>query len=482
MSRKILFNRRQFFVRSGAIGAGLSWFSRSSLAGAPILYPGASTASPDAKSWKMDLTLYDRPGWTNHGWYHRVEEDGTILVPVQSTNMTRPFGDFLRTDTDDLVLKSTDGGRAWSIFRDPGLTAYPWGCYGLPGKGPDGNLVSVICATDALSPEERREHLKHYGIERFYNSTSQWLYTPWPASMAEALRKKGIYVFGPFDEGDNQLVFSLNGFVCRTSSDGGKSWTKRSINDLPFNSDEAGSFRNTLITRRGAWVASVFGTPNPDRKPVTNAEFTSSQMPSASFALRSEDQGNSWQLVRIGYDPSGNHSYDETALLELPSGRLLAMLRHTDWTDRQKPTRYLYQSYSDDDGKTWSPPANSGLEGYPAHLLLLRSGKILCTYGYRFAPWGHRAALSADEGKTWDIQEIKMLRDDSLPGWTTYPMSSQLSDGTIFTTYGNLKSAAPGEMPAPTKLFGDGRHGRYVYVGASLYSEDFVRPLGRGDI
>ena len=223
----------------------------------------------------------------------------------------------------------------------------------------------------------------------------------------------------------------------------------------------------------------MFGTPNPERKPVSDAEFGSAEMPIGSFVLRSEDQGQTWQLSQIGYDPSGDHSFDETSLLLLPSGRILAMLRHTDWTNRQKPDQYLYQSHSDDEGKTWSTPVNSGLRGYPAHLLRLKSGKILCTYGHRFDPWGHRAALSADDGKTWDVKRIKILRDDSLPGWTTYPMSSQLDDGTIFTTCGLLKKGTPDEIPPPEKLLGDGKQGRYVYAAASLHSEDFIQPLGR---
>jgi hypothetical protein len=111
--------------------------------------------------------------------------------------MRQPFGDFLRTETDDVVLKSSDGGRTWSSFRDVSLTAYPWGCYGLPGKTKDGMLVSVISAPYVLAPEERRAHLERYGLTRFYNPRSEWLYTPWPASMADQLLKQGVFVHPP---------------------------------------------------------------------------------------------------------------------------------------------------------------------------------------------------------------------------------------------------------------------------------------------
>jgi hypothetical protein len=363
-------------------------------------------------------------------------------------------------------------------FRDPVLTEYPWGCYGLPGKTRDGKLVSVISASPLLSREEREEHLKRYGIRRFYDSMSQWLYTPWPVSMAEEIRNQGIRLLGPSDEGENQLVFSLKGFACRTSTNGGKSWTTRPIEGIPFMSYEAGSFRETIVTQKGTWIASVLGTPNSKRSPAA-AEFTPGEIHFGSYALRSEDEGNSWKLSEIAYDPNGMHSFDETSLLELPSGRILAMIRHSDRTNSQTPDRHLFHSYSDDEGKTWFPASNSGLLGFPAHLLLLKSGRILCTFGCRFDPWGHRAGLSFDNGQTWDSAHVKILRDDSLQGWTTYPMSSQLEDGTIFTTYGMVKKAAPCEMPQNRNFFREGKEGRYVYAAASFYGEEFVQPLGR---
>ncbi len=479
MTRPVGCNRRRFLASTASAGLGLPLARPLFGIEPPRDRTTARAMMPKPAAWKMDLTLYDRPGWSSHGWYHTRGRDGSILVPVQSSDMSKPYGDFLRSETDDLVLRTDDGGRSWTTLRDPTLTSFPWGCYGLPAKTRDGKLISVVSAAYVLPAEERRAHLERYHITQFYGARAEWIYTPWPASMADRLRKQGIYVFAAPDEGGGQLVFSLNGFVWRTSSDNGETWVSHPITGLPFLSDEAGSFRHTMITRKGTWIASVFGTPNPERKPVGNANFGSAGMPIGSYALRSEDEGQNWRLIQIAYDPSGEHSFDETALVELPSGRILSMLRHTAWTDRQKPGFYLYQSYSDDDGKTWSAPANSGMWGYPAHLLLLKSGKILCTYGYRFDPWGHRAALSSDGGKTWDVERVKVLRDDCLQGWTTYPMSSQMEDGTIFTTYGMVKKAAPGAMPPPERVFNEAKEGRYPYVAASLYSEDYFQPQGR---
>ncbi|PYY11896.1 MAG: hypothetical protein DMG69_02820 [Acidobacteria bacterium] len=425
---------------------------------------------------KWDITLFDRPGWCSHAWYHIVEPDGTIVVPIQSSDMRAPYGDFIRTETDDLVLKSRDNGHSWTEVRDASLTAFPWGCYGLPAKAPDGKLVSVVSADYVATPDERRAHLEQHGLTEFYTPRTEWLYRPWPLSMAESLRRKGIYLFEG-DEGSDRMAFSLLGYCCRTSNDGGKSWTIQPITGLPFFSNEAGSFRNLITTRQGVWVASVFGTPNPNRDPVPADGFGTSKLPIGSYALRSADRGATWTIHTIAYDSSGEHSFDETALLELPSGRILAMLRHSGFADSSSRDVTLYRSHSADGGRTWATPVSSGIVGYPAHLLLLRNNRVLCTVGHRLDPWGHQAVISADEGRTWSVP--KVIRDDSLPGWTTYPMSSQLRDGSIFTTYGNLKRLPPAARAAfdAPGTFRSGKQQEFVYAAASVYRPEFTHTL-----
>ncbi len=111
------------------------------------------------------------------------------------------------------------GGKRWTTFRDPNLTAYPWGCYGLSDKANDGTLVSVICATYVMSAEERRTYLERHGIQRSYNpnrngSTCPGQF-PWPKNCAG---KGTIFMMVPSTV-QTKLVFSLIGFVYRTSRD-----------------------------------------------------------------------------------------------------------------------------------------------------------------------------------------------------------------------------------------------------------------------
>ena len=85
-------------------------------------------------------------------------------------------------------------------------------------------------------------------------------------------------------------------------------------------------------------------------------------------------------------------------------GTLLTVMR-TDGADG-----YLYQSFSTDDGWTWQGLKRTPIWGFPCHLLALRSGHVLCAYGYRREPFGVRAVLSFDGGRTWD-----MRREDCPP-------------------------------------------------------------------
>jgi hypothetical protein len=58
-------------------------------------------------------------------------------------------------------------------------------------------------------------------------------------------------------------------------------------------------------------------------------------------------------------------------------------------------------------------------------------------------------------------------------------MSSELPDGSIFTTYGNLKKLPPAALAALQRpnTFRFGRQQEYVYAGASVYRPEFTHPL-----
>jgi len=127
--------------------------------------------------------------------------------------------------------------------------------------------------------------------------------------------------------------------------------------------------------------------------------------------------------------------------VDLGDGELLAMVRadsafHTEGEFMPVGgAGALVAVRSHDSGMSWSSPRPVGLWGQPASLMELRSGDLLCTFGYRRVPFGVRAALSRDRGLTWSPRDVVTLRDDC-PTWDCgYPFSIELEPGRILSVY-----------------------------------------------
>jgi hypothetical protein len=144
----------------------------------------------------------------------------------------------------------------------------------------------------------------------------------------------------------------------------------------------------------------------------------------------------------------------EPGWVRLRRGRIIAMLRTRSEgataTREAPPAGFLFQSFSDDDGRTWSKPRRTPLWGFPAHLLELRDGRVLCAYGYRQKPYGVRATLSRDGGRTWDVAHEIVVRADGGSSDLGYPTSVQLPDGRVLLAY-YFNQERPGEPESATR-------------------------------
>ena len=131
---------------------------------------------------------------------------------------------------------------------------------------------------------------------------------------------------------------------------------------------------------------------------------------------------------------------DETGLLSMPSGTLLAAVRRTG----PDVAQHVCVTSSSDGGYAWSEPrAVTGPMQIPADLIRLADGRVLMAFGHRNAPFGVRALVSRDEGETWDHENAVTLVDDSLRADCDYPGSIQLDDCSIFTAFYAYESAGP---------------------------------------
>lgn len=166
----------------------------------------------------------------------------------------------------------------------------------------------------------------------------------------------------------------------------------------------------------------------------------------------SSDEARTWQTLAEVPVPAEllRHAYcDEPHVVETADGRLVTMFRiePRDYSDRNPfvPHRFLWQSHSDDGGRTWAVPVQTPLWGYPPHLLRLSDGRLLVTYGYRREPFGQRACISTDQGRTWDTRNEIVIRDDAPSGDLGYPASVELDSHTILTVYYQIERR--GEKP-----------------------------------
>jgi hypothetical protein len=210
------------------------------------------------------------------------------------------------------------------------------------------------------------------------------------------------------------------GHWTRRSTDGGRTWDKPadSIVSAPHGPIELKDGR-LLYLGLTQQQGTLKGSPVPDERLMAAAD--------------SKDDGKTWSVIGHVPVPKGVPVDDfcELHVVEAAGGSLVAMIR------REKPPSagFLWQTESPDGGKTWTEPHATPLWGYPPHLTRLRDGRVLATYGHRRKPYGQRACLSRDGGKTWDYAHEIVIRDDAPNGDLGYPSSVQLDDEMVFTTY-----------------------------------------------
>ena len=153
----------------------------------------------------------------------------------------------------------------------------------------------------------------------------------------------------------------------------------------------------------------------------------------------STDDGRSWKKLaqiptRAGDDPG---EYHELHAVEATNGTIVVQIRNNNPANRSE----TLQTESPDGGKTWSVPHPISVWGLPSHLLRLRDGRLLMSYGYRRKPFGNQVRISTDHGKTWG--EPVTISGDGANGDLGYPSTVELQDGTLLTAWYEQMSSRP---------------------------------------
>ncbi len=212
-----------------------------------------------------------------------------------------------------------------------------------------------------------------------------------------------------------------------------------------LSSDETGVIpRGTGFTRcadGSLLVASSWIPPGP--------EAPWGPTPKTAVFDRSTDEGKTWQRIAQLHNEGNVFYFTEPDLYTARDGRVVCLLRTQPPPDpklhlpdmiyptgRSGTGWYLFQAESTDHGHTWSEPVRLDIWGHPPCMLRLGSGEVLLVYGHRRPLWTVRAILSHDDARTWDMESMRVLYEFE-PGMRDfgYPVTTQLSDGTILCTY-----------------------------------------------
>jgi hypothetical protein len=317
-----------------------------------------------------------------HGWPSVTKDADGVLYAVDSAFRVSHICPFGKT----ALYRSYDGGKTWSIpsvVNDTFLDDRDAGILSLGGK--------KLLVTWFTHPA--KVYLEHYG---------EHIRKVWSGSDGVM----DAYPTIPEEEG-------RGGSFVRISEDGGNTWgeTVRVPVSAPHGPN---------LLRDGSLLY------------LGKAMYTDALPEGAVAAYRSTDGGMNWEKLAVLDIPEGTkpNNFHEPHVVELPSGRLLGMIRAEG---PEVPYGFtVYETHSDDGGHTWSPMVWLDVQGSPPHLLLHSSGAVILSFGRRRDPFGERALVSYDGGETWPEEYVL---HETTPCDLGYPASVELDDGSVLTVY-----------------------------------------------
>ena len=299
------------------------------------------------------------------------------------------------------MLESKNEGKTWEKTEDPTI----------PGNWP------------ANTTREQSDRFASVMPDGSYLCAGVIGYESWIASRRHEAEERELLIL---EHPNDQELINVNRpttFVQR-STDLGQSWDRKEWDITGF---VGTGFSRSTVLSDGTILVPIYGS-GPDGHPW-------------GYVWRGANEGESWRLVPTG------HPGDESAFIEVTPGRVLCLSR----TKKEYGTQgFLIQRWSEDFGQTWSAALNTNVwtPNSPPHLIKLKDGRILLSYGYRINPMGIHAVLSDDKGQTWNIDQTVILRNDGgylgefrdknvgdPRGDVGYPHSAQFSDGSVLTVY-----------------------------------------------
>lgn len=313
-------------------------------------------------------------------------------------------------------VRSTDGGRTWSkpvtvvdrraadgkLFErraDGGMIVYEQRNQAM-GQLPSGRIVCSMAELDYYCDKDGKSEKQN-----FLGSTFQFkrvVYT-WSDDMGQTWAAARVLPTGPF---------------------GGRHEFKPYYGPSPH--------WRIVTLGDGTAVMSIYGSLDPKYAGPLDIPKGTTYM---AGVMRSTDNGETWGDFSLIFTKSQGLPYEETALCLLPGDRLLAHMR----TQPDNVVQYV----SADKGRTWQGPTQVTEPGQqPGGAFRLAGGRVMATWGNRRSPFGVGAALSHDDGKTWDYEHRVALAWDHQNANCGYANGAQAGDGSIVVVYYCMDPAA----------------------------------------
>jgi hypothetical protein len=227
------------------------------------------------------------------------------------------------------------------------------------------------------------------------------------------------------------FTMRCNGNQFYYSYDRGKSW------DGPFEFEKI--VENTLTSR------TDYVVNNEDDCHIflsAKNEQVQARLQDRTICARTVDGGQTIEFLSWIGEPIEVRAVMPSTVRIDENHLITALRRRFDRTYENKPP--LPENWIDvyeslDNVKSWqflSKVADTDMgkhNGNPPCLIKLKDGRLAVTYAFRAQPYGIRARLSDDKGKSWS--EELHLRDDGRTYDIGYTRSVQRTDGKIVTIY-----------------------------------------------
>ncbi len=125
-----------------------------------------------------------------------------------------------------------------------------------------------------------------------------------------------------------------------------------------------------------------------------------------TVAVFSKDEGKSFDEIRVvAEDDKGKWNYCDGRTTVMPGGKMMMLL----WAFDDESNHKVCALFSRDEGRSWSEPMDTGIQGQVTAPVALDDYRILALSNHRQGPAGIFLHVSTDGGITWNQKESLLI-------------------------------------------------------------------------